>query len=367
MLKALLKWLNPQKRERWPTFWRVVLFWNPLICLIFTAVFNKYDGPAEYAFDLGISLVIGTTTIIICFVADFLVHWAEVAVLRSKGITPREHGIGWHLLVSGSGLPVGVYVGFIVAGGTFSFDPPGLRGLTYGIVLGVLVMLAFFLFETVGELREAKTLTELRSKEVENEKLRGQVAALTAQMNPHLLFNTLNTIASLTQSNPNAAEQTTVELADLYRGVLDAARKEAHSLADELSICRAYLSIEQARFGERLSFDVETDGVDPDALQLPPLLLQPLVENAVKHGLSPKAEGGRIRIEAGSQGEQSCIRVVDDGVGYGRAQVSNHESTALVNLRTRLELLHGSKASIEIVEPDEGGTMVVIAMPKVTT
>ncbi len=209
------------------------------------------------------------------------------------------------------------------------------------------------------EAREAKRTAELRAAEAESKQLRAQVATLTAQMNPHLLFNTLNTIAALTGSNPKAAESVTLQLAELYRRVLDATKREVHSLAEELAICRAYLAIEKARFSDRLSFDISaTTGEDKF---LPVLALQPLVENAVKHGIAPLPNGGMIRIRTTQDDRTLTIAVEDSGAGLDAP--SKPQSTALGNLRARLALIYGESASFSLRDRDGGGAIASLSIP----
>jgi sensor histidine kinase YesM len=203
-------------------------------------------------------------------------------------------------------------------------------------------------------------------KELESQNLKAQVAALTAQMNPHLLFNSLNSIASMIHDQPELAESMTVELSNLYRRVLQAVKHDKHSLAAELDLCRSYLEIERARFDERLKYVVVVDdAVDAGQTQIPVLCVQPFVENAVKHGLLAKVEGGTLRLGATVQGGRLVITVEDDGVGIGRAPRSQGSGTAIQNCRERLGILFGAEASLTI-DGLSPGTRVTIQMPLVS-
>ena len=175
--------------------------------------------------------------------------------------------------------------------------------------------------------------------------------------------NALNTIAALVQIDPDQAEQTVLRLSDLYRGVLGATRRESHSLSEELDICRAYLDVERARFGERLSTRVELGvGLSPAAVQVPVLVLQPLVENAVTHGLSERAQGGSVVIRADSSRDQLTLSVMDDGVGLGR---SSREGSGLgiETTRQRLKLCYHEGASLELSSLSTGGTLALLRLP----
>ncbi|HEX5871720.1 MAG TPA: histidine kinase [Longimicrobium sp.] len=185
-----------------------------------------------------------------------------------------------------------------------------------------------------------------------------RLAALQAQMNPHFLFNALNTIASLVRTDARAAEATTENLAAILRRTLDRSRSTISTVEDEADYLRAYLSIEQERFGDRLSVDWE---IDPAALpaRIPPMTLQPLAENALKHGIGGRLEGGRIRIAARRMDGVLRLEVEDDGAGFVRGA---REGTGLGNLRARLATLYGDRASLK-VEPLPRGTLATVQLP----
>ena len=187
-------------------------------------------------------------------------------------------------------------------------------------------------------------------------------------MNPHLLFNALNTVAALIPSDPASAEALTLRLAELYRAVLDACQKERHSLAEELMLCRAYLEIEHARFGDRLKFEIDCDpSLDLAAISAPPLLVQPLIENAVKHGITPLVAGGSLRVSLARADGALRITVSDDGAGLGRAIASGgaaaRRGTALANLRARLALAYGPAGSVSLLPRPSGGAEATLVLP----
>src|SRR5262245_40369618 len=191
-----------------------------------------------------------------------------------------------------------------------------------------------------------------------------QLAALRAQINPHFLFNSLNSIAQLIHSDPDKAEACVERLADIFRYILRRAEKEFVPLAEELEMAEAYLTIERARFGERLL--VETQ-VDPQSLrqQIPNLILQPLVENAIKHGLSRKLGGGRVRIAANVSDGLLELVVGDDGLGMPGATLAEvyERGVGLRNLRDRLARLYGPAHLPEITSAPGGGTQVRLRLP----
>ncbi|HEY8073368.1 MAG TPA: histidine kinase, partial [Labilithrix sp.] len=202
-------------------------------------------------------------------------------------------------------------------------------------------------------------------RDLERANLEAQLAALTAEMNPHMLFNALNTIASLVHSDPDRAEQTVLELAEVYRGILRVSGAKTHTLAEELRLCEAYLRVERARFGDRLAIvlDVDAHALDrgPD---VPVLVVQPLVENAIKHGLSPRASGGTVSLRVRVRGEGDAVDVLveDDGVGLG-ASPSKGNGRALANCAERLRLAYGGEASLDVAANEGGGTRARLRLP----
>jgi sensor histidine kinase YesM len=182
-----------------------------------------------------------------------------------------------------------------------------------------------------------------------------RLAALQAQMNPHFLFNALNTIASLVRTDARAAEATTENLAAILRRTLDRSRSTLSTVEDEADYLRAYLAIEQERYGERLSVDWD---VDPDTLPLriPPMTLQPLAENALKHGIGGRLEGGRMRISARRVDGALRLEVQDDGAGFAP---DARDGTGLGNLRARLATLYGARASLTIDRLPRGARVTV--------
>jgi sensor histidine kinase YesM len=181
------------------------------------------------------------------------------------------------------------------------------------------------------------------------------LAALQAQMNPHFLFNALNTVASLVRTDPRAAESTVLSLSDVLRRTLQRSSDRLCPLGDEVEYVKAYLAVERERFTDRLrvewTIDPETTG-----FMVPPMILQPLVENAIRHGVGASRAGGRLRISATRAGERLRVVVEDDGDGFPPRY---REGTGLGNLRTRLRALYGDGASLEIGSPPQGASVTV--------
>jgi signal transduction histidine kinase len=183
-----------------------------------------------------------------------------------------------------------------------------------------------------------------------------QLAALQAQVNPHFLFNALNTIASLVRTDARAAEATTENLARILRRTLDRTRQAECTLADEVDYLRAYLQIEKERFGDRLTVSFDVDPAALDA-KIPTMTLQPLVENSLKHGIAGRLEGGRVAVCARRENGLLRMEVEDDGPGFPREL---RDGTGLSNLRGRLETLYGGAARLSVEQPERGARVVVV-------
>lgn len=192
-----------------------------------------------------------------------------------------------------------------------------------------------------------------------------QLAALRAQVNPHFLFNSLNSIAQLIATDPAKAEACVERLAEIYRYLLHRSHADFVPLAEELSVAESYLEIERARFGDALKVEEHIDARARHLL-LPSLILQPLVENAVKHGISPKVGGGRVTIEARIDDGDLRLAVRDTGVGVGADQRAIFEhGVGLRSVRDRLLRLYGDDYAPQVVSQPGSGTTVTLRIPMV--
>ena len=177
-----------------------------------------------------------------------------------------------------------------------------------------------------------------------------RVRALQARIRPHFLFNSMNTIASLTRSNPRAAEQAIADLSDLFRASLREHR-ERIPLASEIEIARAYERVERLRLGDRLKVDWQVDDLPMDA-RVPALILQPLLENAVYHGIEPLDKGGTIRVTGKREGS-SAVLTIDNPVALRVVARRAGHRIGLDNVRQRLELMFQGEAEVEVIEAPE--------------
>jgi len=186
-----------------------------------------------------------------------------------------------------------------------------------------------------------------------------ELRALRAQINPHFLFNTLNTIAALVRVRPEAAERVTEDLADLFRYSLAASDHPTVTLAEEIDSAQLYLNIEQARYGDDLTVEINV----PDELArtpVPSLVLQPLVENAVKHGVRQRDGRGTVRVSATTDGNALMVHVSDTGPGFGSRDIEDvlGRGTGLTNVAERLRAYH-EHAELALDDTQGGGTVVV--------
>jgi len=205
-------------------------------------------------------------------------------------------------------------------------------------------------------------LLQGREKELRALAVSAQLAALRAQVNPHFLFNSLNSIAQLIGSDPVKAEACVERLGEIYRYLLHRAHADFVPLAEELSVAESYLEIERARFGDALTVEEKIDARTRELL-LPSLILQPLVENAVKHGISPKLGGGRVTIEADVADGDLRLAVRDTGVGVRDEQSIFEHGVGLRNVRDRLLRLYGADYAPQVVSRPGGGTTVTLRIP----
>jgi two-component sensor histidine kinase len=186
--------------------------------------------------------------------------------------------------------------------------------------------------------------------------------ALRLQLQPHFLFNTLNAISTLVHRDPDAADELISDLSDLLRASLENKDHEV-PLAREIELLDRYLAIEQTRLGSRLRIVRDIDPAATAAL-VPTFLLQPLAENAIRHGLEPRAAPGTLTISARREGAELRLAVTDDGVGLGvKAARTARHGIGLSNSEERLRTLHNGRARLELISPPEGGVRVEVVLP----
>lgn len=211
-----------------------------------------------------------------------------------------------------------------------------------------------------AELREAKART--RIAEQEGELARTELTILKAQIEPHFLWNTLAHVQHLTKRSPAEAEAMIGHLIRFLRTSIPNSRSNRTTLGEEIASANAYLELMKMRMGSRLSVAIE---VDPrvDGLAFPSMLIQTLVENAVKHGVEPKVGNATIAVTASAVEGVCVVRVTDDGVGLMSSPASAGTGMGLRNVRDRLRMIYGSKAHLSIISRPSGGLTAEITIP----
>ena len=210
-----------------------------------------------------------------------------------------------------------------------------------------------------------KISSNLETKLKENEQLKrlqieSKLSILQSKVNPHFLFNTLNTMMGMVRKQPEKVEKIIFNLSDIYRKVLSLPDNALIKLEEELQLINEYLEIEKTRMGDRLSYEINVDKSLTD-IQIPPLILQIIVENAIIHGLSPKKEGGKIEINIEPDQNFVSIKVKDNGAGI--KQNYRGSGFGIYSIEQRLKLIYSGNAVFEIFPCDERGTLVTIKLP----
>ena len=225
------------------------------------------------------------------------------------------------------------------------------------LIVVALVIVGFYALDQQRRSRER----EQRATALEAKLAGAQLDALRQQLQPHFLFNTLNAISALITSEPLAARRMMVRLGDMLRISLATAGRQTVPLADELEFLETYLDIQRMRFGDRLRV-VMNVSVDALPVFVPSLLLQPLVENAIRHAVEPRITTSTVSVAAAMEGD--CLRLVveDDGPGFD-VRSGRRDGLGLHATRTRLQQLYGTRHSFSATNGPVGGARVVIQLP----
>lgn len=232
--------------------------------------------------------------------------------------------------------------------------------LEFGVICTV-ISTAFVLPSLIIQRLRARALRTERQAHAERQAaLRSQLEALQARTNPHFLFNSLNLVATLIPEDPELAERTLERLADLFRYALESSKTRLVPLQREVEMVRDYLAVQQARYGPRLKSSVELDD-RALAVQVPPLLLQPLVENAILHGLASRKQV-HVLVRVRYTPERILLDVQDDGPGPGASEHRGSQ-TSVEDLRARVHLLYGEQGAFTLEPAPGGGCVARIALP----
>lgn len=222
-------------------------------------------------------------------------------------------------------------------------------------IIYALIVCGHYAYEYYQRYRER----EMRSVELEGRLAQAELQNLKMQLHPHFLFNTLNTISVLMMRDPELANRMLIRLSDLLRVTLDNAGTQMVSLKQELDFLRGYLEIEKTRFQDRLSVDIDAPPAALDA-RLPNLILQPLVENAIRHGIATRPGAGHVQVRAAIENGSLLMQVSDDGPGIDD---TFKKGIGLANTEARLKQLYGTAHKFELTNVPAGGLLVTITIP----
>lgn len=352
------------RRERMLPFRLLSGLWiAPLWAIPFAVFFGVIFGGTKQAFVLSykaslvFSFVIGYANLLLSALGS---RWRP----RLVRVSERAPWLGEILLRFAGNVVASYTAAYLI----HRYVVPGFLGTPRDwLVSGMYTLLFFTLVSgiTMARIFHGEAVERAAAVErVRAELARAEARALRAQINPHFLFNTLNTIAALIAQDPRAAEDVVTRLADVFRYALTSAGHERSRFGDELEFVRAYLAIEKARFGDRLR--VEED-IAPglEAVRVPSLLLQPLVENAVHHAIAPRPTGGTVTLRALAHGDRLVVTLADDGPGLAEGVGPRGHGVGLESVRERMRLA-GPDHRFELDGAPGRGVQVRLEFPLVT-
>jgi len=248
--------------------------------------------------------------------------------------------------------------------GNFSAEAAGIWVMTF--LVGVGATWFFWNRQRVAQLEAQAASERARAEAVEKQALQAQLQLLQTQIEPHMLFNTLANLQGLIALDPPRAQHMLDQLIQYLRATLKASRAGSTTLGGEFTLLEAYLGLMAVRMGSRLQYRLDL----PDALRdlpMPPMLLQPLIENAIKHGLEPKVDGGRIDVTARRDGERLSVTVADTGLGMDEHGIARHSEpgtgVGLANIRERLAALHGADGNLTLTANTPSGVIATLTLP----
>jgi signal transduction histidine kinase len=336
------------------------------LCLGIALILTAVDGRG-FGIKLVYSLCIGVSCTVIVDATRLAVAWFTDHAQRRRGLVPQlgAHASGWRGAIPGSllamllGPPLGLWLGDRFTGyvspSLFSLGNTGTRlTLLFSVLATALSVAVLSALERLSNARAQAEAAQRLAAET-------QLRLLQSQLEPHMLFNTLANLRVLIGLDAPRAQAMLDRMIGFLRSTLEASRLDRHPLAAEFERIADYLALMAVRMGPRLQVQLDL----PEALRavlVPPLLLQPLVENAIHHGLEPKIDGGRITVQARRDGNTLLLQVRDTGLGLnGTPSASTGFGTAQV--RARLATLYGSGATLTLAPATDGGALASVHLP----
>lgn len=282
------------------------------------------------------------------------VRWSWFAGHAIRCLLFAAGWVGWVLVVAAFGSRSGM------AGA------PTHVALPWQVLTGALVYVAIAASAHAAQAGSLVARLEMKAERAERLRAQSQLASLRAHIDPHFFFNTLHSVAELANSDPAAAREAIERVSDLFRYTLqlDRRRVDLVSVEEEWTVIQSYLWLESLRLGARLRL---VSSVDDDALlcAIPPFTLQPIVENAIRHGIAPKVDGGTVSISAREAGGHLEIIVSDDGIGVVASELESATGLGIRSVRERLAAAFGGGASLNVAVNGVGGTAAHIRLPAV--
>ena len=339
------------------------LIWDTGLALIFSVFALVFDPHASPLRVIWVNFVIAN-----CI--GFLIH---------GGFTVGNHLLGpilsrqsfairtlYYSVVSVLGVFAGYWLGFTLltwreARASVFSAQGAITILLLSLMISAIIASIFFARERQAKAEAAFERERARVETAERQAQVAQFKLLEAQIEPHFLYNTLANVISLIDGHPSDAKRMVERLIEYLRRAATATEAAETTLGRQIELLRAYLDIIVLRMGDRLSYRIDVPG-ELAALPLPPMLIQPVVENAIKHGLEPKIAGGTVRVQARREGATLVLEVEDNGLGFRSIRSKASTGLGLANLRERLASLYGGRARMEI-EDRAPGTRVTIALP----
>jgi sensor histidine kinase YesM len=356
----------PYFRRFKPSFWRDLLYtfiWNSVFVVGFTLLSLLFDHNTSLLTALWANFVIAN-----CI--GFTIHLGIriSGALVNRSLLRRSFAIRtvYYTTLTVIGVFVGYWLGFTLLSWENSrrwiFSAQGsVSILALSLLISVFLASLFYARERQAKAEVDFERERARGEAAERHAKVAQLKLLEAQIEPHFLYNTLANVVSLIDGQPAAAKRMIERLIDYLRRAATAAGASESTLGTQLALLRAYLDVIELRMGARLRYRID---VAPElmSLPLPPMLLQPLVENAIKHGLEPKIDGGELVVHAYREIGSLILSVRDNGLGVRPTRRADSTDIGLSNLRDRLTSVYGARARLTLddVAP---GTLVTITLP----
>ncbi|WP_308644224.1 histidine kinase [Oceanotoga sp.] len=224
----------------------------------------------------------------------------------------------------------------------------------------ILLITAFFMIYVYRKLKKEIEIKIKENEKLNQLKLESELAALQSKINPHFLFNTLNTIIDLVYTSPEKVEEMIINLSSIYRKILYSSETELYTLDQELELVKKYLDIEKVRLGERLEYTIKVED-NLKNFKIPPLIIEPIVENSIIHGISKKIGIGHINIEVFKENKKLKILIKDDGIGFKSENIKF--GFGVTSVKERLKILYSNESSFKILKNEDYGITVSISIP----